>query len=90
MAMRPIWARFCRRSLAICGSALCKRLSEIGPSVSHSKMVDQTGTLRSESGHPRSVDGRSSSDLGSLRQEERVFHVDAEVAHRVLDLGVTT
>ena len=34
-------------------------------------------------------DGRSTSDLGSLGQEERVFHVDVKVADSVLDLGVT-
>ena len=35
------------------------------------------------------LDGRSTSDLGSLSQEERVLPVDAKIAHRVLDLGVT-
>jgi len=29
------------------------------------------------------------SDFSSFCQEERVLHVDAEIAHRVLDLGVT-
>ena len=29
------------------------------------------------------------SDFGSFSQEERVLHVDAEIAHRVLDLRVT-
>ena len=29
------------------------------------------------------------SDFGSLRQGKRVFDIDAEIAHRVLDLGVT-
>lgn len=33
--------------------------------------------------------GRSMSNLGSLWQEERVLHVDAKIAHCVLDLGVT-
>jgi hypothetical protein len=31
-------------------------------------------------------DGRSPSDLGSLGHEERILHVDDEMAHRVLDL----
>jgi hypothetical protein len=38
----------------------------------------------------RNVDDRLTSDFGSLCQEQRVLHVDAKIAHCVLDLGVTT
>lgn len=32
---------------------------------------------------------RSTSNFGALCQEQRILHVDAKIAHRVLDFGVT-
>jgi hypothetical protein len=45
--------------------------------------------LRIEAVIRNEPDNRLNSDFGSLRQEQRILHVDTKVSDRVLDLGMT-